>query len=170
MSTEPDQTLPVTPSLHRRDLLKALAASGGALAAAAFLPARWFKPVVEAGVLPAHAQSSVCATLQFVDEFRCGQSNIPCGNYEWIAIFRYDPASYTPQSLASFTACGQSIPSDLYPSPVAGQLYVRYSIPPSIPPGGCRDSVVRVLFAEGCYGVYIQTGAGPTFSSGGLLR
>ena len=44
--------------VSRREILKALAAGGGALAAAAFLPGRWAKPVVESGVLPAHAQSS----------------------------------------------------------------------------------------------------------------
>lgn len=44
--------------MTRRDLLKILAASGGALAAAAFLPARWSKPLVAAGVLPVHAQST----------------------------------------------------------------------------------------------------------------
>ncbi|HEY9078017.1 MAG TPA: twin-arginine translocation signal domain-containing protein [Anaerolineaceae bacterium] len=42
----------------RRELLKVLAASGGAVAAASFLPGKWVKPLVKAGVLPAHAQSS----------------------------------------------------------------------------------------------------------------
>ncbi len=45
-------------NLSRRGLLKALAAAGGALGAAAFLPGKWVKPVVEAGVLPGHAQST----------------------------------------------------------------------------------------------------------------
>ena len=45
-------------NLSRRELLKVLAAGGGGLAAAAFLPGRWLKPVVEAGVLPAHAQAT----------------------------------------------------------------------------------------------------------------
>ena len=44
--------------LNRRELLKVLAAAGGGLAAAAFLPGKWLKPVVEAGVLPAHAQAT----------------------------------------------------------------------------------------------------------------
>jgi hypothetical protein len=42
--------------LGRRALLKALAASGGAVTAAMLLPGEWAKPVVEVGVLPAHAQ------------------------------------------------------------------------------------------------------------------
>jgi hypothetical protein len=46
-------------SLSRRELLKALAATAGATAAAAFLPANWAKPVIKAGVLPAHAQATM---------------------------------------------------------------------------------------------------------------
>jgi hypothetical protein len=34
---------------------------GGAAAASALLPEKWIKPVVEVGVLPVHAQASVCA-------------------------------------------------------------------------------------------------------------
>jgi hypothetical protein len=45
-------------TLGRRQLLKALAATGGAAAAASLLPGKWAKPVIEAGVLPAHAQVS----------------------------------------------------------------------------------------------------------------
>jgi hypothetical protein len=41
--------------ISRRRLLKALAAAGGAIAAS-LLPGEWAKPVVEVGVLPAHAQ------------------------------------------------------------------------------------------------------------------
>ncbi len=45
-------------TLSRRELLKILAAGGGELAATAFLPEKWLKPVVETGVLPAHAQAT----------------------------------------------------------------------------------------------------------------
>jgi hypothetical protein len=43
---------------NRRQLLKALAVGSGIAASAAVLPDRWSKPVVEAGTLPDHAQSS----------------------------------------------------------------------------------------------------------------
>lgn len=56
--TDPHLT-PRQPSVSRREALQALAAAGGALGAA-FLPARWGRPLIEAGVLPAHAQSSNC--------------------------------------------------------------------------------------------------------------
>ena len=52
----PEQTPEKT--LGRRELLKALAAAGGAVAASSLLPGEWAKPVVEVGVLPAHAQVS----------------------------------------------------------------------------------------------------------------
>jgi hypothetical protein len=45
-------------TLGRRQLLKAIAATGGAVAASTFLPGEWAKPIVEVGVLPAHAQVS----------------------------------------------------------------------------------------------------------------
>ncbi len=45
-------------ALSRREVLKALGAIGGAAATSLLLPERWVKPVVEAGVVPAHAQSS----------------------------------------------------------------------------------------------------------------
>jgi hypothetical protein len=45
-------------TLGRRELLKALAAAGGAVAASSLLPGEWARPVVEVGVLPAHAQIS----------------------------------------------------------------------------------------------------------------
>ena len=55
-------------NISRREILKVLAASGGALAAAAFLPVKWVKPLVQSGVLPAHAQSS--RTLRITDSIR----------------------------------------------------------------------------------------------------
>ena len=64
-------------NLNRREAIKAMAAAGGALAAAAFMPGKWTRPVVEAGVVPAHAQSTLpgitinilqaCSDVGFVD-------------------------------------------------------------------------------------------------------
>ncbi len=45
-------------AISRRQLLKALVAAGGAITASTLLPGEWAKPVVEVGVLPAHAQAS----------------------------------------------------------------------------------------------------------------
>jgi hypothetical protein len=43
-------------TVSRRRLLKVLAAAGGAAAASTLLPSQWTRPVIEVGVLPAHAQ------------------------------------------------------------------------------------------------------------------
>ena len=49
-------------TLSRRQLLKALVASGSAVTAASFLPCQWRKPVINVGVLPVHAQISPVPT------------------------------------------------------------------------------------------------------------
>ncbi len=56
--THSEQTSTEPKIIGRRQLLKALAAAGGAVTAASMLPGKWSKPVIEAGVLPAHAQTS----------------------------------------------------------------------------------------------------------------
>jgi len=56
--------------LGRRELLKALAATGGAVTAASILPGKWIKPVIEAGVLPAHAQTSELPTVLTISNLR----------------------------------------------------------------------------------------------------
>lgn len=50
-------------NLSRRRLLKILTVSGGAMAAAHLLPGEWVRPVIECGVLPAHAQGSARLTI-----------------------------------------------------------------------------------------------------------
>jgi hypothetical protein len=46
-------------SISRRELLKVMTALGGSVAASSIIPARWVKPALESGVLPAHAQSTL---------------------------------------------------------------------------------------------------------------
>ncbi|MCB2179597.1 twin-arginine translocation signal domain-containing protein [bacterium] len=55
-------------NLSRRDILKVLGAASGA-AVLANLPAKWSSPELAVGVLPAHAQTSVCyaLTIELVD-------------------------------------------------------------------------------------------------------
>ncbi len=48
--------------MSRRQLLKALIAAGGAVSASTLLPGEWARPLVEVGVLPAHAQASAVPT------------------------------------------------------------------------------------------------------------
>lgn len=48
----------------RRQFIKALLAAGGGITAAAFLPNQWVKPLVNTGVLPVHAATSVTYHLE----------------------------------------------------------------------------------------------------------
>lgn len=48
--------------ISRRELLKLLTATAGAIAGSSTLPEKWTGPLVEASVLPAHAQISEFAT------------------------------------------------------------------------------------------------------------
>jgi hypothetical protein len=76
--------------LSRRELLKALAAAGGALGAAAFLPGKWTKPLVEAGVLPAHAQGTMLPNptvdLYSVSQVSEFNYNDPAGEWDADAL------------------------------------------------------------------------------------
>jgi hypothetical protein len=49
--------------MTRRELLKLVAAGSGAVAAAAIVPEKWTRPLVKAGVLPVHAQTSGTVVL-----------------------------------------------------------------------------------------------------------
>ncbi len=49
--------------IGRRRLLRTLAASSGVVAASALVPGKWSKPLVEVGLLPAHAQVTPAPTM-----------------------------------------------------------------------------------------------------------
>ena len=57
--------------VNRRKLLKILAASGSAVVASTMIPGKWLKPVVDMGVLPAHAQLSAlsCTTIDITNNW-----------------------------------------------------------------------------------------------------
>jgi hypothetical protein len=71
-------------TLSRREVLKALGIIGGATAASALLPEKWVKPVVEAGVVPAHAQSSIICEMPY--------SIVSCDiiEYSWVDNDNFD--------------------------------------------------------------------------------
>jgi len=57
-------------AINRREMLKKGAlAAGGAITAAAFMDGKWLKPVVKTGVLPVHAQASMCEAYTFTPSF-----------------------------------------------------------------------------------------------------
>jgi hypothetical protein len=55
------------PQLTRRQLIKILAALGGAVTASSLMPEKWSRPQVGFGALPAHAQSTLCAPPYGID-------------------------------------------------------------------------------------------------------
>ena len=66
-----------TEKISRRKALKTLAAAASGLGAAAFLPAKWLKPVIQSGVAPAHAQTSgVTGTLTIIDQAGATNENL----------------------------------------------------------------------------------------------
>ena len=66
-------------TVGRRQLLRVLITAGGAVTTSAVLSSRWIKPVVEAGVLPPHAQVTYTPTPTLTPTFRlpCYTATIP---------------------------------------------------------------------------------------------
>ena len=119
--------LPNTAGVSRREALKALVAGGGALAAAAFVPARWARPLVEAGVLPAHAQSSqlVCNYTAQITFVGACPDNIPDCQAEGLFVtFAVNP-SVTP---AGFSLHFAGQPATILRSDMEAR-YVVFSLP-----------------------------------------
>lgn len=135
-------------SIDRRDLIKVLGASSGALVAAAFLPERWVKPSVNAGVLPAHAQAS-CGIVGFLGWWNCTYFDVPCIlDLPDMGGFEYWPSSYTPQSV-QVRACGNPINSQLFPSsPLFPSTFVIAINREDL--NGCPTVEVTVTFRGGC--------------------
>lgn len=57
-------------TVGRRQLLKAIVAAGGTVAASVLLSSRWVKPIVKVGLLPAHAQGSYDLTPSATPTYR----------------------------------------------------------------------------------------------------
>jgi hypothetical protein len=155
--------------ISRREVLKALAATSGALAAAAFLPDRWTPPVLQSGVLPAHAQTSVCATVTLVESGFC-EENCPPGYVEW-GLFQYDPSNLTPSSVSIQISCFQSTPPTVtvsFENTAPGQVTVYLGYEPGTI-GDCYAESITITFREGCIGIWQQGEPGLT-SRRGLLR
>jgi hypothetical protein len=101
-------------SLSRRELLKALAAGGSALAAAAFLPDKWSSPEIQAGVLPAHAQATLCPQVFIKDVERVINNGIDlsAGNGApviWAVYVNWSPSWDTPPVGILVQFCDQPV-------------------------------------------------------------
>jgi hypothetical protein len=138
--------------VSRRELLKALAAAGGALGVAAFLPGRWSRPLVEAGVLPAHAQGSLCAEVALAQGATDCVNAQTCQGFTTFAILAYAPTNLTVSRI-SVVSCNQTQPSG-FRNDGAGLFTVYYNLADI---QNCPDVTVTVYFREGCNGIYYET-------------
>jgi hypothetical protein len=84
--------------VSRRDALKALAAASGALVASGMLPKSWTSPVVETGIVPAHAQSTACFEQVDLVVDQCLDSTCPPGAAFGIHVY-YSPGNLLPSKV-----------------------------------------------------------------------
>lgn len=153
-------------SISRRDALKALAATGAGVVAASLLPGKWEKPAMQMGVLPVHAQSSVCnAVVEYVTEGPCQSfPQLTCGTFDWVGQFSYTPTNLTPTGV-NVDACGEPISSSM----VVGALGTVYVLVNQADLQCEGPRVVSVTFNGGCVGVW-ESGPIETNNSGSFIR
>lgn len=149
-------------SISRRELLKALAASSTALAAAAFLPAKWISPVVDGGVLPGHAQASnICTNFKIVSS----GEYYPYNNGIRMSFDYYDPDNLlTKNAVIHYWTTDQTCPlngsiamndDDVQWDQLTG--YITFTVPSNCMPanlyvyvnlGPCRSADSELMFYE----------------------
>jgi hypothetical protein len=138
-------------SINRRDALKALAATGVGVVAASLLPGKWEKPAMQMGVLPVHAQSSVCnAVVEYAMEGPCQSfPELACGEFDYVGEFSYTPTYLTPTEV-DVNVCGEPISSGM----VVGAPGTVYVLIHQVDLQCDGPRVVSVTFNGGCVGVW----------------
>jgi len=139
-------------SISRRKLLKVMVGAAGA-AAVTTLPARWLKPIVDVGVLPAHAQLSgndprimnltTRPSNSFIVEFDYVDPKGEISNDTAITTWLRGPGCKTdpePYELGNATGNWGGIPVS-FPSPSQGTAQFTASLD-----GGCGpcDSEIQI--------------------------
>jgi len=137
--------------INRREIIKVLAASGGALAAAAFLPNRWAKPVVGSGVLPAHAQSTCGNATPIITSATGIIIFIQPNPYVTVQMFYQDPASLiSSDDLIAYTVdspCGPIQDTRTFASTDWAQGQANFNITPF----NCNSGELCLrIIANGC--------------------
>jgi hypothetical protein len=117
--------------ISRRQVLKILMAGGAGLGAASFLPEKWLKPMVQSGVLPAHAATSG-STKRYIKGFRATD---PTGNSYPAIVAAVSSSPFSKTTSESQAQCDD--PSDWQaspycPDPVAGVWVTVYETDPSL--------------------------------------
>jgi hypothetical protein len=117
--------------LTRRELLKILTATGGAVALAS-VPSEWKTPVVEVGALPAHAQGSLFGTI-------AGRITLVTGGPRTGAAATPSARANTSKYLPVVTVVELSVSKT---ATVVTELIFDYSI--NVPPGTYSVKCVSV--------------------------
>lgn len=133
-------------TVSRRQLLKAISAAGGAVAATTLLPNEWTPPIVETGALPIHAQASpaiIAGNLQktFDSLNSCTTSggtgsantltlnyNDPTGNFNAgsVAIYTSSLSTTIPAEIDLFNTPGIAVTGDAFQGTIAIPLCTRF--------------------------------------------
>ena len=136
-------------NVGRREFLKTLVAGSGAVAAAAFLPAKWTRPVVKAGVLPAHAQGTM-------------EPQPPSGN---LAVELYWAVSYTPYDI-DLHVIDPADGNDVFIGATATMTgVVDDEASPGDPATENSANSTPDVIATGTYQIYISTPSGGDFQT-----
>jgi hypothetical protein len=153
-------------TINRRDALKALAAAGAGVVAASLLPGKWEKPAMQMGVLPVHAQSSVCnAEVEYTSEGFCESfPQLACGVFDYVGQFSYNPTYLTPTGV-DVNVCGEDISSGM----VAGAPGIVYVLIHQVDLECQGPRIITVTFNGGCVGVW-ESGPVGTNNSGSFFR
>jgi hypothetical protein len=122
-------------SMGRRQLLKTLVAAGWVAAASTLLPSKWVKPLVEVGVLPAHAQASAPTPMCYTPT----PSHTPTPS----------PMCYTPTPSHTPTPTPTLLPRCYTPTPFVPSSQDRTPQPPASPTPEARQALLEQLLAEG---------------------
>jgi hypothetical protein len=136
--------------ISRREVLMTLAATGVALTASSILPSTWSKPVVEGGVLSAHAQSSQCFDSLEVKGSACSE-DVECPEgYDFRLDYIFTPKSLIPENIDIVKMdCECADLQITYTNPQPGVLSIYLSI--KLIDGFCICTFgFRIQFTNGC--------------------
>lgn len=139
-------------ALSRRELLKVLAALGGAVTASSLLPEKWARPEIGAGVLPAHAQASLFTDIVCTYDPQDLNPVYP-GTTVTAYITLTPPLSGIPLRLVSYLNDVEDYTGPNLTTNPSGQCQDQFTLP-----GDCEDKSLVVAWLDPATGVpYCQS-------------
>jgi hypothetical protein len=138
MSAEEKKSQQDEQMITRRRLLLTLGVTAGTVAASVMIPGKWIKPIVDVGVLPAHAQLSpgvTCTTTFSNPNVAIG---VPCGAVAGGTSYTISIDYLSVNGIGSYSAT-VNLPSSAITStgpivdPFTGSLTLDICLVPSLP-------------------------------------